>query len=31
MKPAEPKEIDPAREVVCPPKSGAPTASKWIQ
>ena len=27
-KPAEPKEIDPAREVVCPPKGGAPTASK---
>jgi hypothetical protein len=26
--PAEPKEIDPAREVVCPPAGGAPTASK---
>jgi cytochrome c oxidase cbb3-type subunit 3 len=26
--PAEPKEIDPAREVLCPPAGGAPTASK---
>ena len=26
--PAEPKEIDPAREVACPPAGDAPTASK---